>query len=281
MLGITLDLGFSSFMIGMPDHLMAEARAQTGEEECRLQFTLVDCPGHASLIRTIIGGAQIIDMMVLVIDVNKGIQTQTAECVVIGEITTDKLIIVLNKIDLIPPEIREQKIERMKARLTKVFSTSRFRDAPIVCVSAAVGGEKVASVGASTSSSSSYASSGGSGASGKAGSKQQTGQSAAAAAAAARAAIRSEGIGGLIDTLCKQIDHLPRRNVDAPFYFAVDHCFPIKGHGTVLTGTVLSGSVSVHSTIEIPNLHEQKKVRFYIMRLMFDSIIIKIPYCST
>ena len=38
----------------------------------RLQFTLVDCPGHASLIRTIIGGAQIIDMMVLVVDITKG-----------------------------------------------------------------------------------------------------------------------------------------------------------------------------------------------------------------
>jgi len=37
-----------------------------------LQFTLVDCPGHASLIRTIIGGAQIIDIMILVIDVTKG-----------------------------------------------------------------------------------------------------------------------------------------------------------------------------------------------------------------
>lgn len=45
----------------------------------RLQFTLVDCPGHASLIKTIIGGAQIIDMMLLVIDITKGIQTQTAE----------------------------------------------------------------------------------------------------------------------------------------------------------------------------------------------------------
>jgi hypothetical protein len=37
-----------------------------------LQFTLVDCPGHASLIRTIIGGAQIIDLMVLVVDITKG-----------------------------------------------------------------------------------------------------------------------------------------------------------------------------------------------------------------
>lgn len=40
----------------------------------RVQVTLVDCPGHASLIRTIIGGAQIIDMMLMVVDITKGIQ---------------------------------------------------------------------------------------------------------------------------------------------------------------------------------------------------------------
>jgi selenocysteine-specific elongation factor len=32
----------------------------------------VDCPGHASLLKTIIGGAQIINLMMLVIDVTKG-----------------------------------------------------------------------------------------------------------------------------------------------------------------------------------------------------------------
>ncbi len=32
----------------------------------------------------------------------------------------------------------------------------------------------------------------------------------------------------------------------ARFYFAVDHCFMIKGQGTVLTGTVLNGSISVN-----------------------------------
>ena len=49
--GITLDLGFSSFCVDVPDHLKRE-----DPELDRLQFTLVDCPGHASLIRTIIGG---------------------------------------------------------------------------------------------------------------------------------------------------------------------------------------------------------------------------------
>ena len=30
-----------------------------------------------------------------------------------------------------------------------------------------------------------------------------------------------------------------------PFVFAVDHCFPIKGQGTVMTGTVLQGSTKI------------------------------------
>lgn len=51
--GITLDLGFSSFTVDLPDHL----RDSGGQKQYdSLQFTLVDCPGHASLIRTIIGG---------------------------------------------------------------------------------------------------------------------------------------------------------------------------------------------------------------------------------
>lgn len=61
----------------------------------------VDCPGHASLIRTVIGGAQIIDMIILVIDATKGMQAQTVECVVIGEAVMARgadVIVVLNKV---------------------------------------------------------------------------------------------------------------------------------------------------------------------------------------
>uniref|UniRef100_A0A8C0XYT7 Tr-type G domain-containing protein n=1 Tax=Castor canadensis TaxID=51338 RepID=A0A8C0XYT7_CASCN len=46
--GITLDLGFSCFAVPLP-----------GADEPLLQVTLVDCPGHASLIRTIIGGSRV------------------------------------------------------------------------------------------------------------------------------------------------------------------------------------------------------------------------------
>lgn len=52
-------------------------------------------------------------MMLLVVDITKGIQTQTAECLVIGEITCNKMIVVLNKIDLIPNEKRQPTIEKV------------------------------------------------------------------------------------------------------------------------------------------------------------------------
>jgi selenocysteine-specific elongation factor len=235
--GITLDLGFSSFAVDIPEHL---SESLAGKYD-KIQFTLVDCPGHASLIRTIIGGAQIIDMIVLVIDINKGIQTQTAECIVIGEITTDKMIIVLNKVDMLPPEDRESKIEKMTNKIRKVFSATKFSDAPIVLTSAAVGGEKVASVGAQTQASKGmvlpvvssrtirwrdcY----------HVASKSKSGGSTAAEVAT----LSTIGIPDLMGVIqsCMEV---PSRNVDGPFYFSIDHCFAIKGHGTVLTGAPLS-----------------------------------------
>lgn len=51
--GITLDLGFSSLTVDLPEQLRESGNQQQYDS---LQFTLVDCPGHASLIRTIIGG---------------------------------------------------------------------------------------------------------------------------------------------------------------------------------------------------------------------------------
>ena len=54
--GITLDLGFSSFTVDFPQHLNSTGLGDTSPAYSQLQFTLVDCPGHASLIKTIIGG---------------------------------------------------------------------------------------------------------------------------------------------------------------------------------------------------------------------------------
>merc|ERR1719189_2926556 len=190
--GITLDLGFSSFQIDSP--------AQIGDKYDSVQYTLVDCPGHASLIRTIIGGAQIIDLMILVVDIVKGMQTQTAECLVIGEITCSKMMVVLNKVDLLPETTRNASIQKMEKKMRMTLSKTRFKDSPIVSVSAKVGGSETDTTSTSI------------------------------------------GIDDLIERL-KEMTFQPSRDPSGPFIFSVDHCFIIKGQGTVMTGTVLSGSV--------------------------------------
>lgn len=47
---------------------------------------------------------------------------------------------------------------------------------------------------------------------------------------------------------------IPTRDPSGPFLMSVDHCFSIKGQGTVMTGTILSGSVSLGDSVEIPAL---------------------------
>lgn len=115
--GITLDLGFSAFLTKMPEKFSNKVKEEY------LQFTLVDCPGHGSLLKTIIGGAQIIDIMLLVVDITKGIQTQTAECIIIAELFVDKLIVVLNKIDMLEDQ---KQIDSKTNALRKVFGKTKF-----------------------------------------------------------------------------------------------------------------------------------------------------------
>lgn len=90
--------GFSSFTMPLPARFHDLPAAQGVES---VQVTLVDCPGHASLIRTIIGGAHIIDAVLLVVDVTEGVQAQTVECVVIAEVATKCVVIALNKVCLL------------------------------------------------------------------------------------------------------------------------------------------------------------------------------------
>lgn len=63
--------------------------------------------------------------MMLVVDVVKGVQTQTAECLLIGELTCPRMVVVLNKIDLLPPNKRQSAIEKMTKRLHKTLESTR------------------------------------------------------------------------------------------------------------------------------------------------------------
>ncbi|XP_037826139.1 selenocysteine-specific elongation factor [Lucilia sericata] len=202
--GITLDLGFSALQLEAPEHIK-----QVDPTIQQLQFTFVDCPGHASLIRTIIGGAQIIDLMILVIDAQKGIQTQTAECIVIGELLQRKLIVVVNKVDLLEATQKVALLKKLETKLRKTLAATRFGDSfPLFAVSA----------------------------------------------------LNGEGIKDLLEGI-KSNAFLPQRDVEKPLLMYVDHCFSIKGQGTICTGTIVQGSVNVNDNIELPLIKEQRKIK--------------------
>lgn len=207
--GITLDLGFSNYTAPTPEHL---ATAAAGSEE--VQMTLVDCPGHATLIRTVMCAARIIDIVLLVVDVTKGIQTQTAECIVVAESVTPHLIVALNKVDLLPLEGRAKLLSRIQKRLASTFKNTRYAACVMVPVAARPG-------------------SGG----------------------------PPEGVTEVSAALLRAVPsqlHRPQ----GPLQVAVDHCFVLRGRGTVLTGTVLQGRVRVGDTVELPELSRlQRKVR--------------------
>lgn len=212
--GITLDLGFSSFLAPVPDDFSHIPYDQ-------VQFTLVDCPGHASLIKTVLGAAHIIDMMILVIDVNKGIQTQTAECLVVGEIASNELLVVLNKTDMIPESTRNGIVEKMRKRIMNTLKATKFKDVHIIPIAARPGGsDSMSSCGPPP-----------------------------------------EGMSAVMTSLSSRVTEASLRKKSGNFLFAVDHCFPIKGQGTVLTGTVLSGECSIGDLVELPTLGLTKKIK--------------------
>ena len=69
--------------------------------------------------------------------------------------------------------------------------------------------------------------------------------------------IQRIGMDDLITCLSRET-YIPSRDAKGPFLFSVDHCFSIRGQGTVMTGTVLNGSVAINDNVEIPILKVSK-----------------------
>ncbi|ULU14080.1 hypothetical protein L3Y34_016533 [Caenorhabditis briggsae] len=53
----------------------------------------------------------------------------------------------------------------------------------------------------------------------------------------------------------------PKRDTESEFLIAIDHCFAIKGQGTVLTGTVIRGILKLNAEIEFASLAERRRVK--------------------
>jgi selenocysteine-specific elongation factor len=116
--GMTLDMGFSAFTLG--SYLV----------------TLVDLPGHFSLVRHVVAGANIIDAAVLVVAVDSGLQIQSVEHFsIVKDLGIKNLVVILNKVDLALPE----RIEEVKKKVILLLEGTPYENAKIVEVSGLTG----------------------------------------------------------------------------------------------------------------------------------------------
>ncbi|MFX1261588.1 MAG: selenocysteine-specific translation elongation factor [Promethearchaeota archaeon] len=185
--GITIDLGFTMFTLG--DFLV----------------TLVDAPGHADLIRSVVASAAIIDAAILVVAADEGAQIQTGEHIVV---------------------LKSMGIENILVAITKTDTVDAIRlDAVVRQMKGIIAGAQISNVDYVTVSS-------------------KTG----------------EGLDKLRDILLNRLEP-QKRQKDGPFLMPIDHAFTVKGHGTVVTGTVLRGTLSAGETVQLSPQGNSSRVR--------------------
>jgi translation initiation factor 2 subunit 3 len=97
-------------------------------------FSFIDCPGHESLMNTMLSGATIMDYAILLIDGSqKCPQPQTIEHLAALEILrVEKIIIIQNKLDLIDGNKAQEQYEDIK----KFIKGTCAESAPIIPLSA-------------------------------------------------------------------------------------------------------------------------------------------------
>jgi len=113
--GMSIDLGFSAFTLG------------------RYLVTLVDHPGHYSLIKHVTAGASIIDVGILVVAADEGPMVQTLEHLqILNALDIRSLVVAINKMDLVDDE----RLEQVKGDVAGILEETKFAGAPMICVSA-------------------------------------------------------------------------------------------------------------------------------------------------
>jgi len=117
--GISIDLGFAYLPAGDGGIL-----------------GFVDVPGHEKFVRNMLAGATGIDFVLLVVAADDGIMPQTREHLAIVDLLgLTRGLVVLTKIDLVPPERRAEVAQDVR----QMLQTTGLKSAQVVPVSATTG----------------------------------------------------------------------------------------------------------------------------------------------
>ncbi len=142
--GITIKLGYADatvYKCGECDepqcYMLSEKCLDHGDNEIQRTISMIDAPGHETLMATVLTGANLMDGAILMVSANEEVpQPQTLEHLMALDISEVKnIIIVQNKIDLVD---KEEALENYK-QIKKFVKGTVAENAPIVPVSAEVG----------------------------------------------------------------------------------------------------------------------------------------------
>lgn len=187
---------------------------------------IVDVPGHERFIKNMLAGATGIDLAVLVIAADDSIMPQTREHLEILRLLGLRHgLIALTKCDLVDETTREV----VELEIRDLVQGSFLEKAPIIRTSA------------------------------------HTGEGIPELKAAITAACREAVASGQLPVASPATgDQLPTANCQLPtafFRLAIDRSFIVQGHGTVVTGSVTSGSIHVGDELEWLPRGEKVRVR--------------------
>lgn len=136
--GITIRLGYADYTAySCPEgHYTTEAKCSEHGQECEINRTisLVDAPGHETLMANVLSGAALIDGALLLISADETCpQPQTREhLAALNIVNCDQIVIVQNKIDRVDEDRAIESYEEIEEFVEGTIA----EDAPIVPVSA-------------------------------------------------------------------------------------------------------------------------------------------------
>jgi len=193
-------------------------------ESPKRHYAHVDCPGHADYIKNMITGAAQMDGAVLVVSAADGPMPQTREHILLArQVNVPAIVVFLNKVDMVDdPEL----LDLVEVEVRELLSRYQFpgEEIPVVRGSALKALEAL-----------------------EADRKLGKGQNPWV-----------DGIWALMEAVDRYIP-TPVREVEKPFLMAVEDIFTITGRGTVATGRVERGKVTVGEEIEIVGLRPAAK----------------------
>ncbi len=187
-------------------------------------YAHVDCPGHADYVKNMITGAAQMDGATLVVSASDGPMPQTREHVMLADqVGVPYIVVFLNKEDQVDDA---DLLELVELEVRETLNQYKFPgdDVPVVTGSALLALEAVT---------------------------ENTGITAG----------DNKWVDKIFD-LMDQVDEYiptPTRDVDKPFLMPVEDVFSITGRGTVATGRIERGKVTIGDTIEIVGLSETRK----------------------